>query len=335
MRSAQLLACAVSLLLATLANAVEIANPYAAVDWQWQQHRANLHTHTTQSDGHWSPQQTIDAYHELGYTILALTDHNAITYPWSDWERDPAQLGMLAIQGNELSNGHHVGSYFSDLNAGSGLRGNVAEVGKAGGLAVVFHPGRYHPHRYKVADYVQLYRQQPHAIGIEIVNQRDRYPQDRALWDSVLTQLMPERPVWAFANDDFHTPEHLGRSWTLFPLPELSSQQVRKAMVSGAFYSVARDLTRSPAATDETAPPSIRAITVRDNTITIDAVNAEGIVWIADSKEMGRGSTLQIPEDEDLPSYVRAELYNAGGTTFTNPFAIRSEGEQSEQIDKP
>ena len=305
------------------AAAVEIENPYATVDWQWQQHRANLHTHTTESDGRWSPERTIDAYHELGYTILALADHNTVSYPWSRWDRDPQALGMLAVQANELSRGHHVGSYFTDLNAGSGLRGNVAEVGTAGGIAVVFHPGRYHPRRYEIDDYVTVYRDNPHAVGLEIVNQRDRYPGDRDIWDNILTQLMPERPVWAFANDDFHRPDHLGRSWTMFLIPELTLEHFRQAMISGTFYSMARDITRSEKRDETMMPPIIRSITVADRTITIDAANADDIVWIAAGQEIHRGPSLIVPDEANQPGYVRAELYNPGGTTFTNPFALR------------
>ncbi len=222
-----LLALCLFILLAHVAAEAEIRNPYATVDWQWRQHRANLHTHTTESDGQWAPDRVIDAYHELGYTILALADHNRVSYPWSRWDRNPESLGMLAVQANELSRGHHVGSYFSDLNAGRGLTDNVEEVGKAGGIAVVFHPGRYtRRDNYDVDDYVAVYQANPHAVGLEIVNQRDRYPEDRATWDAILTRLMPERPVWGFANDDFHRPQHLGRSWTMFPLPALTGCRI-------------------------------------------------------------------------------------------------------------
>lgn len=40
--------------------------------------KANLHTHSTVSDGKLTPQQVRDAYKEAGYSILALTDHSVI-----------------------------------------------------------------------------------------------------------------------------------------------------------------------------------------------------------------------------------------------------------------
>lgn len=41
------------------------------------QFKANLHAHTTLSDGKLTPEQSVKAYREKGYQILALTDHEA------------------------------------------------------------------------------------------------------------------------------------------------------------------------------------------------------------------------------------------------------------------
>lgn len=52
-------------------------NPYEDMNWETvQYYDANLHTHTTLSDGSYDPHQAIDKYHELDYHILALTDHD-------------------------------------------------------------------------------------------------------------------------------------------------------------------------------------------------------------------------------------------------------------------
>ena len=42
---------------------------------QQQQYRANLHSHSTASDGHLSPDALKDLYRRQGYSILAITDH--------------------------------------------------------------------------------------------------------------------------------------------------------------------------------------------------------------------------------------------------------------------
>jgi D-alanine-D-alanine ligase len=88
-------------------------DPYERVDWSpWRPHKANLHSHTTASDGTQTPGAVIDEYQARGYDILAITDHDtyrngsgtgASTWPWTAFGRDPDELGMLAVRGNEFS----------------------------------------------------------------------------------------------------------------------------------------------------------------------------------------------------------------------------------------
>ena len=42
-----------------------------------KQYRANLHSHTNLSDGTLTPEQMVQAYQEKGYSVLAITDHEA------------------------------------------------------------------------------------------------------------------------------------------------------------------------------------------------------------------------------------------------------------------
>ncbi len=102
-----------------------IYNPYDAVNWDlWDHYKANFHTHTTESDGEESPAKVIDRYHEAGYKILAITDHNMNTWPWSHWiDHEPETpsrsaeyypgLDMLAVSGNEPSLSHHFNTFFT------------------------------------------------------------------------------------------------------------------------------------------------------------------------------------------------------------------------------
>lgn len=43
-------------------------------------YKANLHCHTTLSDGHWTAQQVKENYVKQGYSIVAYTDHNVYRY---------------------------------------------------------------------------------------------------------------------------------------------------------------------------------------------------------------------------------------------------------------
>ena len=333
-------------------SGLEIHDPYAGVDWERSAHvKANLHTHTTRSDGRMNPQDVVDHYHRMGYGILAITDHTEVTYPWTGFSdlqpsntslnrvesqpenmpadfvydnRDPSSLEMLAIQANEVSAPHHVGSYFSDfMEREETEEMTLRRLAEAGATVVLFHPGRYTdraPETYTDEWYLEQYRSFDNVVGIEIYNQGDRYPTDRALWDRLLTELMPDRPVWAYSNDDMHSAGHLGRNWNVFPLSERSHDALREAMEEGRFYYV-----YAPEGHSGPAPPGIEAIRVNHQrgTIQVDASGADEIFWISRGDTVHVGSTIDLSAVDAAEGYVRAELWGPGNTiTGTQPFGV-------------
>ena len=125
-----------------------VVNPYDDVDWETvKKHKAALHVHTLQSDGFQRVNEVVRAYQRAGFTVLAITDHDwnqpnfqvrrekvppekaspypehrkdpnyygNPTWPWTDYGCSaPQELGMIGIQGNELTYRHHINSYYSD-----------------------------------------------------------------------------------------------------------------------------------------------------------------------------------------------------------------------------
>ena len=81
-------------------------NPYADVDWgRIDQHRANLHTHTVESGGELFIGEVFKAYGALGYSVLAITDHDHCTH-WEKAGIDPVkEFGVLPVTGQEYSKG--------------------------------------------------------------------------------------------------------------------------------------------------------------------------------------------------------------------------------------
>ncbi len=332
----------------------EIHNPYQSVNWSEDgQYKANFHTHTTLSDGFLNPQTVIDKYHSLGYSVLAITDHNTVTWPWTGLsnlepslrrqnelvnnpenmpenlifeDRDPDALGMIAIQANELSRHNDMGSFFNDFNEApfdTPVDNAMTEqesldvIRSKNGIAMLYHPGRYNNN---TEWYTELYLNNDHLIGLEILNQGDRYPADRALWDSVLSITMPERPVWGFSNDDMHRERNLGFNWNIMILPELTLDWVKKGMENGLSYYV-----YAPSGHNGPEPPAIQSINVnqRRGVIQITASGANSIQWISDGNVVHEGSSINLNELEDLGSYVRAVAHGEGNTiTGTQPFGI-------------
>jgi hypothetical protein len=296
-------------------------NPYAAVDWaSWGQYKANFHTHTTESDGSQTPAEVIDEYHAAGYDILALTDHNHITWPWTAFGRDPATLGMLAVRGDEYSNSDHMNAFYDFTNSSSDLASGLDHVEASGGLSHINHPGRYSsPSDF--AWYVSWYQTYASCVGLEVYNQGDRYSDDRRLWDNINEALYPTagRLVWGYSNDDKHSTSHLYRNYQYLLLPELTVTALRAAQQTGASY-----FCYEPGGSGDGEVPRIDDISVDHTaqTITITATGYDTITWIGPGTlAEGTGETFDYHDYLDLP-FVRAELEGPSGTSYTQPFGF-------------
>lgn len=325
----------------------QIQDPYAEVDWSTAKRvKANFHTHTTQSDGRFVPSEAIDWYHAHLYDVLAITDHNRVTYPWeslTDLEpsdgakkrlkegkleskdltyenRDPEQLGMVALQGNEMSRHHHMGSFFNDHVGTNDIDSSLQAIGQKDGIAMLFHPRRY---ERTLEWYKRLYRTYPHLVGQEIYNQGDRYVDrrggHRALWDSLMTDLGGDRPVWGFSNDDIHTSPQYGRNWNILLLPEITPDEVRRGMTDGLVLYV-----YAPDGHDGAPPPTVESISVSPffGTITVKAANYATIEWVSDGKVVHQGESVDVDDVLDSDGYVRAVIRGQGGLPVvgTQPF---------------
>ncbi len=304
-------------------------SPYDGIDWQnIERHRANLHTHTTESDGDMTLPDVVDLYKNAGYTMLTFTDHDTVkttdtTWPWTDYGADPEALGMLTFEGNEISRTHHMGSYFNDYGSNTEYNTEIAiqEIGNRGGQAVMFHPRSYTWHPLQ---YVDLYASYSHLTGMEVYNLRDgapyhSLPSDRALWDVILTELMPYRPVWGHSNDDFHRLSQFRFSWSIFLLDETSEAALNDAMANGSFYMV-----HCPDGID--VVPVLNSVTLNQNkdALTIDAQSYTQIVWIADGQEFATGVSVDMADVPVNAKYVRARIEGDYGLILTQPFGVVS-----------
>lgn len=163
------------------AKSFTITNPYETVEWAtWGHYKANLHTHSTVSDGDDPFSEVVEAYYAKGYDILAITDHGAVNRGWNITPipvpllgyhmifKKPVPLtekryqeittgsdrggrGMTdVIYGIEQNAGTltktHVNSFFLDYGYGIWGKENdyktcIAAVDKLGGLSHINHPG--------------------------------------------------------------------------------------------------------------------------------------------------------------------------------------------------
>lgn len=303
---------------------VEITNPYNEIDWDnISYYKANLHTHTRKSDGFHSPMSVINEYNKQSYDILAITDHNKYTWPWIEYGINSKNIDITAVDGSEISNTHHLGSYFNDYTSKESSEDKVlSEINKREGLAVFFHPGRYHK---PIKWYEYYYNKYDNLVGIEVFNKNDRYPNDRKLWDRLLFELMPDNPVWGFGNDDMHNiATDFGWHINVFLMTENNRENIKKAMQDGHFYIY------NPIEQNKPMQFYIKKIETKGSTVELSIKGEYNkIEWIAYNTISKRSEILKTGKKVDVSefiyktNYVRAKVISEEGIIYTQPFGIK------------
>ena len=59
-------------------------------------YKGNLHSHTTNSDGVWTPEQSAKNYRDAGYSFLCFSDHDLYT----DYRRELGKKNFLILPGD-------------------------------------------------------------------------------------------------------------------------------------------------------------------------------------------------------------------------------------------
>jgi len=307
--------------------AILVVNPYAGVNWAtYEQYKANFHTHTNESDGAATPAATIDLYDAAGYEILALTDHDLTSYPWSTYSKDPAALGMIAVAGQEISTNDHIVALFSTEAAyeDADEDATVADIAAHNGLVIMAHPGQYINNDVKDTFYAQLKLDYPLLNGIEVYNQGDKYETDRRIWDRVNILTMGgytnKKPVWGYANDDMHTVANRFCDFNFMLMPELTETALKTCMTNGAFY-----FCYEPGKTGTADVPRISSIVVDEeaHTITIAGTDYTSVEWHSEIEVVGTDEVFDYNIFHGV--FVRAVLVSATGKTYTQPFGFNHE----------
>ena len=211
-------------------------NPFAQPG-RW--YRANLHTHTTTSDGAHPPAEMAERYRRKGYHVLALTDHEATN--------DVAGLcrpGFLVLNGlehgvprrDDPNDMHHLvalniprdfavtGKAARDPNA------FIRAVRAAGGETVLAHP-YWSRHRYDQMAHLNGY------VAVEVYNGTANNI-GRGCSETEWSQLLDAgRMVPAVAVDDCHNGRDCFQGWVWLKLAKLTPRHVMEALRSGCYYS--------------------------------------------------------------------------------------------------
>src|SRR2546425_8980343 len=105
--------------------------------------RADLHMHTTASDGWPSPQQVVDHVRLTGLDVIAVTDHDTIEGALRAADHAARRGRVQIVIGEEVSSrdGHIVGLFLEKrIRPGLTAAATVHAIHEQGGLAVAVHP---------------------------------------------------------------------------------------------------------------------------------------------------------------------------------------------------
>lgn len=279
--------------------------------------KGNLHTHTTESDGAYTPGEAIALYKENGYDFLALTDHWRLSETKTDG-------GLLLLGGCEYDTGrtvqegifHIVGiGMNADLQLPTGVKPPVQQiidgVRSAGGIAVLAHPAWS---LNRPADVLGL----TGLAGVEIYNSFSDRPWNSRPYSGDFVDGLAAAGVMlpCMAADDTH--QYNGdqcRSYLMVRAAQCTRDAIIGAIAAGDFYA-----TQGPDFTVERegSMVHVECSPVRDVVFFSDSVYA------ADRVTRGDAVTKASYRIGPLDTFVRVELHDAQGRmAWSSPIRIR------------
>ncbi|MDD5699245.1 MAG: CehA/McbA family metallohydrolase [Victivallaceae bacterium] len=292
-------------------------------------YKANLHMHSTASDGKFPLQTMVDLYREEGYDILAATDHRT-----TNRIGEIASGDLLLISGMEY---HPFGPRGLLLHL---LALNIPEdfadpsqmpyqeaidlVRESGGETVLAHP---YWSGFNCVDLMQI----KNIIAIEVYNTATRNigkAYNMQVWDDIL-QLGYHLP--AIAVDDTHYVHDFFQGWTMICTKEKTAAAVLEAVKNGFFYA--------------SQGPVIHKINFEKNVFAIECSPCEEIIIMgnchfgrcgtmpgfnaADIQELKQRKSremtafeVEIPLDSGF-TYIRCQLRDKNGRyAWSSPLKI-------------
>jgi predicted metal-dependent phosphoesterase TrpH len=105
--------------------------------------RADLHMHTTFSDGWPSPRDLVERAASIGLNVIAVTDHDTTEGALRAAHHAAGRRGLEVVIGEEVSSrdGHIVGLFLERrVRPGMSAAATVHAIHDQGGLAVAVHP---------------------------------------------------------------------------------------------------------------------------------------------------------------------------------------------------
>lgn len=322
-------------------------------------YKANMHMHTTVSDGRFTPAEAKERYMKEGYSIIAFTDHEVmIPHPeLRDESFLPITSYELSIVNDTpwpLSKCYHLNLYapvierdltktFSEVHAWGNSRDHISEEQRAISM----------PKRTYTKEYAQMVINMANEEGClvsynhpvwSLQNYSD-YSGLKGLWGvewhntdcramETTDTVQPLRDLWAegelvypLATDDCHSERDVAGGWIQVKAKSLDYDTVFRALKRGAFYS--------------SNGPAIKSLYVEDGFIHIRTSAAAKISVISNYRWTGcavangkplTSATIDVRKFfeilEKAPKshtpFLRIEVIDkSGNRALTRPYKIK------------
>ena len=306
-------------------------------------YKANLHSHSTVSDGHFTPEEAKMKYRAAGYSILAFTDHRMIReHRELD---DPDFLTLIGYEmditgwdGNILKT-HHMNAIacdperyrFVENPEGYSLdiiQNTVNRLNDSGFIVIHNHPDWS---SQEASDYLPL----KGFFAMEAYNNISHVHNGEGLSIAAYdTALRHGKRMFCVATDDNHDePNAFGENggtdsfggFTMIKAEELSYRAVIDALLSGSFYS--------------SMGPKIYDYYIENGKLCIDCDPVSCIYLksvtpgsssqrfaFSDSLTHAEFNLSSLPSNRDGSTYARIDIVTHDGKfAFTNPVYFSAE----------
>ena len=209
-------------------------------------YKGNLHTHTTESDGVFTPEQSVQLYKSRGYDFLAITDHNKYGI-FDSFNTDD----FIIIPGIEVDtvyddNIHHIVgistpqktkfSHGQEFVPGWATNTSPQELidmlNNGGNYAIYAHPFWSNTDPNELCRYKGL-------LGMEIINYSCEQSWKSGIGEVYFEKLLKAgKYMWCFGSDDAHghDPDYCG-GFIRVKCDKLTHDSIINAIVKGSFYS--------------------------------------------------------------------------------------------------
>ena len=287
----------------------------AAINSKGRWFKGCLHTHSTNSDGRFTPQQVVEWYRNYGYDFICLTDHDTFTDVSGFSTKDFLVLFGAELTASKLDSGvkHHIvavglESSFAAKKEQFHPQELIDRIRRSAGEAIVAHP-------YWTGSTVNDMSDLQGYLGLEVFNTSAYVMEGRGFsnvhWDQLLDR---GKCTWGFAVDDSHWENgDAGGGWIEVNATKLERGSILRAMREGRFYATSGPRIEKFSIKEGVAV--VRCSPVKE--ISFLVRNGRGFKYRSVGEELLTGGEHRLSGGE---GYLRVECIDAeGGCAWSNP----------------